>query len=201
MATIKSKIARSKKKSSKAATSISEEPPSPEDGARKCSPEELGEEEEPKQKVTTLWSRGKAKRVVVVDLPKGKDTGPPSNENGVSFCKQCNINCISSSATSCNLCCERETHVSLNNVGEYVVFPAKTVQRGFFQCSQQDCCLSATFCGYSNSAKLPRVNLSKTLTIGIQTGTMSVSSKLSKSVLINWDADIPNNELNPPSGL
>jgi hypothetical protein len=90
--TIKSKIAGSKKKGSKAATSTSEEPPSPEDGARKCPPEELVEEEKPKQKVTTLWSRGKTKRVVFVDLPKGKDTGPPSNENGLSFCKQCNVN-------------------------------------------------------------------------------------------------------------
>jgi len=99
-ATIKSKIAGSKKKSSNAVTSTSEEPPSPEDGTRKCPSEELVEEEKPKRKVTTLWSRGKAKRVVIVDLPKGKDTGPPSNENGVSFCKQCNVICISSSSTS-----------------------------------------------------------------------------------------------------
>jgi hypothetical protein len=40
-ATIKSKIAGSKKKSSKAATSTSEEPPSPGDSARKCPSEEL----------------------------------------------------------------------------------------------------------------------------------------------------------------
>jgi hypothetical protein len=85
MATMKSKIAGSKK-SSKAATSTS--------GARKCPPEKLVEVEKLKQKVTTLWSRGKAKRAVVVDLPKGKDTGPPFNENGISFCKQCNQNCI-----------------------------------------------------------------------------------------------------------
>jgi hypothetical protein len=126
-ATIKSKIAGSKKKSSKAATSTSEEPPSPEVGARKHPPEELVEEEKPKQKVTTLWSRGKAKRVVIVDLPIGKNIGPPSNENGVSFRKQCNVNCISSSSTPRNLCCERETHMSLNNVGEHVAYPAKTV--------------------------------------------------------------------------
>ncbi len=70
--------------------------------------------------------------MVIVDLAKGKDTGPPSNENGVSFCKQCNENCISSSSTPHNLCCERETHVSLKNVAEYVVFPAKTVHQCFF---------------------------------------------------------------------
>jgi hypothetical protein len=44
-ATIKSKIAGSKKKSSNALTSTSEEPPSPEDGTRKCPSEELVEEE------------------------------------------------------------------------------------------------------------------------------------------------------------
>jgi hypothetical protein len=76
---MKSKIAGSKKKTSKAATSTSEELPIPEDGARKRPPEELVEVEKPKQKVTTLWSRGKLNRVVIVDLPKGKDTGPPSN--------------------------------------------------------------------------------------------------------------------------
>ncbi len=41
MTTMKSKIAGYRKKSSKAAISTSEEPPSPEDGARKCPPEEL----------------------------------------------------------------------------------------------------------------------------------------------------------------
>ncbi len=86
-ATVKSKIAGSKKESSTAATSTSEAPPSPEDGTRKRPPEELVEVEKPKQKVTTLWSRGKLKKVVVVNLPKDQDTGLPSNENGVSFCK------------------------------------------------------------------------------------------------------------------
>ena len=122
---MKSKIAGSKKKSSPTATSTSEEPPSPEDGTRKCPPEELIKE--PKQKVTTFWSMGKAKIVVVVDLPKDKDTGPPSNKNDVSFCKQCDKNCISSLSTPCKMCCERETHVSLNKDGEYVAFPAKSV--------------------------------------------------------------------------
>jgi hypothetical protein len=45
---MKSKIAGSKKKCSKAATSTSEEPPGSEDGARKCPPEELVEVEKPK---------------------------------------------------------------------------------------------------------------------------------------------------------
>jgi hypothetical protein len=112
MATMKSKIAGSKKKRTTGATSTSEEPPSPEDGARKRPPEELVEVEKPKQKITTLWSRGKAKRLVVVDLPKGKDTGPPSNEDRASFRKHYNENCISSSSTPCNLCRERETHFS-----------------------------------------------------------------------------------------
>ncbi len=47
-ATVKSKIAGSKKKSSTAATSTSEEPPSPVDDARKCLPEDLVEVEKPK---------------------------------------------------------------------------------------------------------------------------------------------------------
>ncbi len=130
-ATMKSKITGSKKKSSKAATSTSEEPPSLEDGARKRPPEELVEVEKPKGKVTTLWQRGKLKRVVFVDVPTGKDTGPPPNENG-SFCKQCNVKCICPLSTPRNPCCEIETHVSLKNVGEYVVLPAKTVHQGFF---------------------------------------------------------------------
>jgi hypothetical protein len=58
MATMTSKIAGSKKKSSKAATSTSEEHPSSEDGARQCPPEELVEVEKPKGKVTTLWQKG-----------------------------------------------------------------------------------------------------------------------------------------------
>jgi hypothetical protein len=149
---MKSKIAGSKKKSSKAATSTSEEPSSPEDGTRKCPPEELVEVEKPKQKVTTLWSSGKANRVIIVDLPKVKDIDLPSNENGVSFCKQCNENCISSSSTPRNLCCERETHVSKNNVGEYVVFHAKTVHPGFFSAVNKIDVTAHFFCGYSNTS-------------------------------------------------
>jgi hypothetical protein len=67
-----------------------------------------------------------------------------------------------------------------------------------FQCSQQDRYYRTTFFGYSNSAKLPRINCSETLTIGIQTGTMLVSSELSNLVLMNWDADYPNNKFKPP---
>jgi hypothetical protein len=54
------------------------------------------------------------------------------------------------------------------------------------------------FCGYSNSAKLPRVNRSATLKIGIQTGTMAVSSELSSSVSMNWEFDYPINKFKPP---
>jgi hypothetical protein len=50
------------------------------------------------------------------------------------------------------------------------------------------------FYGYSNNAELPRVNCSATLKIGTQTGTMSVSSELSNSVLMNWDVDYPINK-------
>jgi hypothetical protein len=132
MARTKSKVAESKKKSSKAATSTSEEHSCSEAGGRKPPPEELVELEKPKGKVTTLWQRGKPKRVVVVDVPTDKDTGPPLNKNGVSFCKQCNVQCICPSSTPHNLCCDGETHISLNNVGEYVVFPAQTINRGIF---------------------------------------------------------------------
>ncbi len=54
------------------------------------------------------------------------------------------------------------------------------------------------FCGYSNSAELPRVNSSATLKIGIQTGTMTVSSELSSSVLMNRECDYPLNKFKPP---
>ena len=116
-----SKVVRTNNKSSTAATTTSEDiknqspaalPPSPEDGARKHPPEELIEVEKPKQKVTTLWSRGKLKKVVVVNLPKGNNTGSPSNENGISFCSQCNEKCASSLSTPCKKCCETETHIS-----------------------------------------------------------------------------------------
>jgi hypothetical protein len=199
MARTKSKVAGSKKKCSKAATSTSEGPPSPEAGGRKCPPDQLVELEKPKGKVTTLWQqRGEPMRVVVVDIPTGKDTGPPPNEYGVSFCKQCNVQCLCLLSAPHNLCCDRETHVSLNDVGEYVVFPAQTIHQGFFSAVNKIILQAQLICGYSNSAELPRVNCSVTLKIGIQTGTMLVSSELSDSVLMNWDVDYPNNKFKPP---
>ncbi len=128
----KSKVAGSKKKTFNAADSTSEEPPIPESDGGKFPPEQLIALEKQKGKVTTLWQWGKPKRVEVSDVPTGKDTGPPSNWNGVSFCKQCNAQCLCPLSTPLKLCCDIETHVSLNNVGEYVVFPAETVHRGFF---------------------------------------------------------------------
>ncbi len=123
----KSKVAGSKKKTSKAATSTSEETLSPEAGGRICPPEQLVALEKQKRRVTTLWQRGKLKRVVVSDVPTGKDTGPPPNKNGASCCKQCGVQCRCPLSAPRNLCCDRETHVSLNNIGEYVVFPTQTV--------------------------------------------------------------------------
>jgi hypothetical protein len=128
----KSKVAGSKKKTSKAAPSTSEEPPIPESVGRKHPPEHLVVLEQQKGTVTTLWQRGKPKRVVVTDVPTGKDTGPPPNKNGVSFCKQCGAQCICPLSAPRKPCCDRGTHVSLNNVGDYVVFLAETVHRGFF---------------------------------------------------------------------
>ncbi len=122
----KSKVAGSKKKTSKAATSTSD---SPEAGGRKCPPEHLVALEKQKGKVTTLWQRGKPNRVVVSDVPTGKDTAPPppNKKNSVSFCKQCGVQCLCPSSAQHNLCWDKETHVSLNNVSEYVVFLAQTV--------------------------------------------------------------------------
>jgi hypothetical protein len=159
MARKKSKVAGSKKNSSKAATSTSEEPPSPEAGGRNCTPEELVESEKPKRNVTTLWQREKPKRAVIVDIPTGKDTGPPPNSNGVSFCKQCNVQYLHPLSTPRNLCCDIETHVSLNNIGEYVVFPAQTIHQGFFIAVNKIIVQVQLFCGYSNSAELPRVTV------------------------------------------
>jgi hypothetical protein len=198
MARKKSKVAGSKKKTSKAATSTSEEPPSPESGGRKCPPKQLVALEKQKGKVTTLWQRGKPKRLVVSDVSTGKDIGPPPNKNSISFRKQCNEQCLCPLSAPCKLCCDRETHVSLNNVGEYVVFPAETAHRGFFNAINKIVVQVQLFCGYSNSADLPRVNHSATLKIGIQTGTMTVSSELSSSVLMNWEFDYPLNKFKPP---
>ncbi len=194
MARTKSKVAGSEKKTSKAATSTSEEPPSPESGGRKCPPEQLVALEKQKGKVTTLWQRGKPKSVVVSDVTAGKDTGPPPNTNGISFCKQCSVQCLRPLSAPRNLYCDRETHISLKNVGEYVVFPAETVHRGFFSAVNKIVVQAQFFCGYSNSAELPRVNCSATLKISIQTGTMTVSSELSSSILMNWDLDYPINK-------
>ncbi len=85
MARSKFKVAGSKKNSSKAATSTSEQPPSPEAGRRKHPSEELVALKKLKGKVTTLWQRGKPNRVVISDVPTGKDTNPPLNKNGISF--------------------------------------------------------------------------------------------------------------------
>ncbi len=117
--------------------------------------------------------------MVVSDVPTGKDTGPPPNKNSGSFCKQCNVQCFHPLSAPCNLCCDRETHVSLNNIGEYVVFPALTIHQGFFSAVNKIVVQVQLFCGYSHSVDLPRVNHSATFKIGIQTGTMTVSSELS----------------------
>jgi hypothetical protein len=81
----KSKVAGSKKKTSNAAASTSEEPFSPESDGRKCPPKQLLALEKQKGEVTSLWQWGKPKRVVVSDVPTGKDTRPPPNKNDVSF--------------------------------------------------------------------------------------------------------------------
>ncbi len=135
--------------------------------------------------------------MVVSDVPTGKDTGPPPNKNGVSFCKQCNVQFLHPLSTPRNLCCDRVTHVSLNNIGEYVVFPAETIHQRFFSAVKKIVVQAQLFCGYSNSAELPRVNCSATLKIGIQTGTMSVSSELSTSISMNWDVNYPINKFKP----
>jgi hypothetical protein len=178
--TVKSNVARTKTNSSIASPTSPEDtknkspvalPPSPEDSARKCPPEDLIEEDKQKQKATPFWSRGKPNKVVVVNLPKGKDTGPPSNKSGISFCSQCNGKCISLLFMLRKKCCETKRHVSLYKVGEYVVFPAKIIHCGFFSAVNKIIDTAQLFCGYSNSAELPRVKRSVTETIGTQTGT------------------------------
>jgi hypothetical protein len=185
MARTKSKVAGSKKRTSKAATSTSEEPLSPEPVGRKPPPEQLVALEQQKGTVTTLWQRGQPKRVVITDVPIGKDTGPLPNKNGVFFRKQCGAQCICPLSAPRKPCCDRETHVSLNNIGEYVVFHAETIHQGFFSAVNKIIVQAQLFCGYSISADLARVNRSTTLKIGIQTGTMTVSPELSSSVLMN----------------
>ncbi len=96
--------------------------------------------------------------MVISDVPTGKDTGPPPNKNGVSFCKMCDVQCLCPSSAPHNLCCDREPHVSLNNIGEYVVFPAETVNQGFFSVVNKIVVQAQLFCRYNNSAELPRVD-------------------------------------------
>ncbi len=137
--------------------------------------------------------------MVITDVPTGKDTGPPPNENGVSFCKQCSAHCIHPLSAPRKPCCDRETHVSLNNNGEYVIFPAETIHQGFFSAVNKIVVQAQLVCGYSNSAELARVSRSMTLKIGIQTGTMTVSPELLSSVLVNWDFNYPINKFKPPN--
>jgi hypothetical protein len=118
----KSKVAVSKKNTSKAATSTSEEPSSPESVGRKHPPEQLLALGQQKGTVTTLWQRRKPKRVVVTDVHTGKDTRPLPNKNGVSFRKLCSAQCICSLSAPRKPCCDSETHVSLNNVGVYRIY-------------------------------------------------------------------------------
>ncbi len=88
-------------------------------------------------------------------------------------------------------------HISLKKVGEYIIFPAKTVHQGFISAVDKIIVTAQLFCGYSNSAELPRVKHSVTDTIGTQTGTLTMSSHLSNSVIMNWDTDYPYNKFNP----
>ena len=120
--------------------------------------------------------------MVVSDVPTVKDTGPPPNKNEVSFRKQCSVQCLCPLSAPRNLCCDRETHVSLNNIGEYVVFPAHTIYQGFFSVVNKIVVQEQLFCGYSNSAELARVIHSTTLKIGIRTESMTVSPELSSSM-------------------
>ncbi len=108
------------------------------------------------------------------------------------------MQCLHPLSASRKLCCDIETHVSLNNVGEYDVFPDESVHQGFFSAVNKIVVQAQLFCGYSNSAELPRVNCSATLKIGIQTGTMTVSSELSSSVLMIWECDYLLNKFKPP---
>jgi hypothetical protein len=108
------------------------------------------------------------------------------------------VQCICPLSAPRKPCCDRETHVSLNNIGEYVVSPAETIHQGFFSAVNKIVVQAQLFCGYSNSAELARVNQSMTLKIGIQTGTMTVSPELSSSVLMTWDFDYPINKFKPP---
>jgi hypothetical protein len=94
-------------------------------------------------------------------------------------------------------CCETERHVSLNKVGEYVLFPAKTVHCGFFRTVNKIIVTAQLFWGYSNSAKLPRVNRSVPESIGTQTCILSVSSNLMNSFLTNWDVNYPYDKFTP----
>jgi hypothetical protein len=110
----------------------------------------------------------------------------------------CNVQCLCPPSASRNLCCDRETHVSLNNVGEYVVLLAETVHRGFFSAVNKIIVQAQLFCRYSNSAELPRDNRSTTLKIGNQTRTMAMSSELSSSILLDWEFDYPINKFKPP---
>ncbi len=106
--------------------------------------------------------------MVIADVPTGKDTGPPPNKNVVYFLKQCSAQCICPLSAPRKPCCNRETYVSLNNVGEYVVFPAETVHRGFFSAVNKIVIQAQLFCGYSNSAELERVNRSMTLRLAFR---------------------------------
>jgi hypothetical protein len=87
-------------------------------------------------------------------------------------------------------CCLIEMHKALNKYGEYVVFPAEKVHRGFFSAENKIVVTAQLFCGYnSNSLEMPRVNCSVSDMIGVQRDTIKVSADLSNSVSMHWDKD------------
>ena len=135
--------------------------------------------------------KGGVEEHTTTQAPVGIKTA--AEKNGISFRDECHRECFPSSTKKC---CRKIKDVPLNNIGDYVLFPADTLHRGFFMASDDVLVTAQLFCGYCN--KIGKSMRSETVSIpGITTGRIEVSPELSTSVCINWDDDYPEEKFSP----
>ncbi len=90
----------------------------------------------------------------------------------------------------------RACNSSRRGIGDYVLFPADTLHRGFFMASDDILVTAQLFCGYiNNTGKSMRADISSIA--GIITGRIEVSPELSTSVCTHWVDHYPEAKFSP----
>jgi hypothetical protein len=92
-------------------------------------------------------------------------------KNGITFRNECHRECFSSSTKEC---CHKIKDVPLNNIGDYVIFRADTLHRGYFMASDDTLVTAQLFCGYYNDTGKSMRSDTMSMT-GIITGRIEVS--------------------------